>query len=116
MAYRRLVAFLGWRIRLGIGQPEIVNWYLLGAESSRWWPHSIYFTLMGEHGFLGLGLFLTLVASCLWTLRSLRRGRTRPSWVRSYSHMLEVSLVGYLVNGAFLSVAYVDLFYTSSRA
>ena len=72
--------------------------------------HSIYFNLMGEHGFLGLGLFLTLVASCVLTLRRLRRG-TRPSWVRSYSHMLEVSIVAYLVNGAFLSVAYADLFY-----
>jgi hypothetical protein len=51
-----------------------------------------------------------LVASSVLTLRSLR-GRTRPSWVRSYSHMLEVSLVAYLVNGAFLSVAYIDLFY-----
>jgi probable O-glycosylation ligase (exosortase A-associated) len=94
-----------------IGQPEVVNWYLPGRPVFEVSAHSIYFTLMGEHGFLGLGLFLTLVASSLLTLRSLRRGRTLPSWVRSYSHMLEVSLVAYLVNGAFLSVAYIDLFY-----
>ena len=94
-----------------IGQPEVVNRYLPGRRVFEVSAHSIYFTLMGEHGFLGLGLFLTLVASSVLTLRSLRRGRTRPSWVRSYSHMLELSIVAYLVNGAFLSVAYIDLFY-----
>jgi putative inorganic carbon (hco3(-)) transporter len=96
-----------------IGQPEVVARYLPGREGRRFEvsAHSIYFNLMGEHGFLGLGLFLILVASSVLTLRSLRRGRTRPSWVRSYSHMLEVSLVAYLVNGAFLSASYVDLFY-----
>jgi putative inorganic carbon (hco3(-)) transporter len=96
-----------------IGQPEIVARYLPGREGRGFGvaAHSVYFSLMGEHGFLGLGLFLALVASSVLTLRSLRRSRTRPSWVRSYSHMLEASFVGYLVTGAFLSVAYVDLFY-----
>jgi probable O-glycosylation ligase (exosortase A-associated) len=96
-----------------IGQPEVVSRYLPGREGRGFEvsAHSIYFTLMGEHGFLGLGLFLTLVVSSVFTLRGLRRGKRRPSWVRSYSHMLEVSIVAYLVNGAFLSVAYADLFY-----
>jgi putative inorganic carbon (HCO3(-)) transporter len=96
-----------------IGQPEVVNRYLPGREGRGFEvsAHSIYFTLMGEHGFLGLGLFLTLVVSSVFTLRGLRRAKRRPSWVRSYSNMLEVSLVAYLVNGAFLSAAYVDLFY-----
>jgi putative inorganic carbon (hco3(-)) transporter len=93
-----------------VGEPEVVERYIPGRgfEVN---SHSIYFNLMGEHGFLGLGLFLTLVASCVLTLRGVRRGKARPSWVRSYSHMLEVSFVAYLVNGAFLSVAYADLFY-----
>jgi putative inorganic carbon (hco3(-)) transporter len=92
------------------GEPEIVARYLPGRgfEVN---AHSIYFNFMGEHGFLGLGVFLTLVASCVLTLRGVRRGKGRASWVKSYSHMLEVSLVAYLVNGAFLSVAYADLFY-----
>jgi putative inorganic carbon (HCO3(-)) transporter len=93
-----------------IGEPEVVERYLPGRgfEVN---SHSIYFNLMGEHGFLGLGLFLTLVGSCVLTLRGVRRGKGRASWVKSYSHMLEVSLVAYLVNGAFLSVVYADLFY-----
>jgi putative inorganic carbon (hco3(-)) transporter len=102
---------LGWGFE-SIGESELIERYLPNRGSGfQVNAHSIYFNLMGEHGFLGLGLFMTLVASCVLTLRSVRRGKGRASWVKSYSHMLEVSIVAYLVNGAFLSVAYADLFY-----
>jgi probable O-glycosylation ligase (exosortase A-associated) len=76
--------------------------------------HSIYFNLLGEHGWIGLGLFLGLVGCIFGTLRKLRRtGQSHPQlgWVASYSHMLQASLVAYLVTGAFLSAAYFDLAY-----
>ena len=76
--------------------------------------HSIYFQVLGEHGFIGLFLFLLL-----WLLVWIKAGRMRRSggtnpqtrWVADLGSMCQVSLVGYAVGGAFLSLAYYDLPY-----
>jgi len=76
--------------------------------------HSIYFQVLGEHGFVGLGLFLTLIASTFVSLRYvIRVTRSRPEqeWICDCAKMVEVSLAGYAVSGAFLSMSYFDLFY-----
>ena len=76
--------------------------------------HSIYFNLLGEHGYVGLGLFLLLVGLVLLRLQELRKtGKQSPelAWIGNYAHMIQASLVAYLVSGAFLSVAYFDLAY-----
>jgi putative inorganic carbon (hco3(-)) transporter len=76
--------------------------------------HSIYFEMLGEQGFVGLGLFLLLLASCFMRLRYLRRqARAYPQleWVEPYTHMCEVTLVAYMINGATLGRAYFDFFY-----
>jgi probable O-glycosylation ligase (exosortase A-associated) len=78
--------------------------------------HSLYFNLLGDHGFVGLGLFLLLVATVLWRLRGVHRqvrGRPDLAWASRYAHMLEVTIIGYLVTGAFMSVSYFDFAYTS---
>lgn len=76
--------------------------------------HSIYFKVLGEHGFIGLFLFLSL----LWlTIRTgtwlIRHTRTNPSltWARDLTAMTQVSAVGYAFGGAFLGLSYFDLFY-----
>jgi len=77
-------------------------------------PHSIYFQTLEEQGFVGLGLYLLLVGSCWASLFGLRRRASRvPSlhWIVPYTHMIEVSLFGFLVSGAFLGLANFDLFY-----
>jgi len=77
-------------------------------------PHSIYFQTLEEQGFVGLGVYLLLVASCWASLFNLRRkARRSPSsqWIVPYTHMLEVSFFGFLVSGAFLGLANFDLFY-----
>jgi probable O-glycosylation ligase (exosortase A-associated) len=76
--------------------------------------HSIYFQTLAEHGFVGLGLLLLLLGSSLASLLTLRgRARALPSaeWIVPYTHMLEVSLLAYMISGAFLELAYFDLFY-----
>jgi probable O-glycosylation ligase (exosortase A-associated) len=76
--------------------------------------HSIYFEILGEQGFLGLGLFLGLLASSMASLRRLRKScRDVPGlrWIADYSDMIQLSLVAYMVSGAFLGRAYFDLFY-----
>lgn len=83
-----------------------------GALSSG--PHSIYFQILGEQGFVGLALFLLLIASCVTSLRKLRRmSRRSPplQWVIPYTNGLEGGFYAFLVSGAFLGRAYFDLFY-----
>lgn len=76
--------------------------------------HSIYFQVLGEHGWIGLSLFLAifLVTWRLATrLRKRAAGREDLKWVAQLAGMCQVSLVGYAAGGAFLSLAYFDLPY-----
>jgi probable O-glycosylation ligase (exosortase A-associated) len=76
--------------------------------------HSIYFNLLGEHGWVGLALFLGLLTTVLLRLhqiRGLAKSRPEVAWAGNYAHMLQASLAAYLVNGATLSAAYFDLAY-----
>lgn len=76
--------------------------------------HSIYFQVLGEHGFIGLFLFLAIWWSTWRTAQWLIRncGETRETeWCRHLGAMCQVALVGYAVGGAFLSLAYFDLPY-----
>jgi probable O-glycosylation ligase (exosortase A-associated) len=76
--------------------------------------HSIYFNLIGEHGWGGLMIFGALLVLALLRLHSIRRlARANPevAWAANYAHMIQASLATYLVTGAFLSVAYFDLAY-----
>jgi probable O-glycosylation ligase (exosortase A-associated) len=76
--------------------------------------HSIYFEALGEHGFVGLALFLGIGATALLALgRIARRAaqRTDLVWMRDMASMIYVSLIGYAVSGAFLGLAYFDYYY-----
>ena len=76
--------------------------------------HSIYFQILGEHGFVGLALFVTLwllVWRLAGRLRVSARGRAETQWVADIGAMCQVSLAAYGVGGVFLSLAYFDLPY-----
>lgn len=76
--------------------------------------HSIYFQVLGEHGWVGLGLYL-LLGFLTWRAGSwvLRHARNVPElqWATDMVRMLQVSLLGFMVGGAFLSLAYFDVPY-----
>jgi len=77
-------------------------------------PHSIYFQTLGEQGFVGLGIFMGVLGGCfysLWHIRRRVRGQPSFAWINNYSLMLEASLLGYAVSGAFLPRAYFDLWF-----
>jgi putative inorganic carbon (hco3(-)) transporter len=77
-------------------------------------PHSIYFQLLADQGFVGLGLFLLLVGSCFWSLWRIRiTARKLPSahYLVDYTNMVEVSILGFMVSGAFLGFVYLDVIY-----
>lgn len=80
-----------------------------------WVAHSIYFQMLGEHGFVGLALFLVFFVVTWFRAGWLaRRARSMPGfadWVPKLMPMIQVSLIGYAVGGAFLSLAYFDLPY-----
>lgn len=77
--------------------------------------HSIYFEVLAEHGYVGLALFLALgwlaLRSGNWVRRT-TRDRPDLKWARDLAGMMQVSLVGYAVGGAFLGLAYFDLYYS----
>ncbi len=76
--------------------------------------HSIYFQVLGEHGWLGLMLFLMIGAFTFRAANQIRReAKRRPDaqWLYHLAGMMQVSMVGYGVGGAFLSLAYFDLPY-----
>lgn len=76
--------------------------------------HSIYFQMLGHHGWIGLVLFLGVWFST-WRIagQMIREGRAGAdtAWVADLGAMVQVSLVAYMVGGAFLSLAYFDLPY-----
>ncbi|MDO8450866.1 MAG: putative O-glycosylation ligase, exosortase A system-associated [Rhodoferax sp.] len=76
--------------------------------------HSIYFQVLGEHGYVGLILFLLIWFFAFQTAGKLRKQalkRDETQWLHHLAGMCQVSLVGYAVGGAFLSLAYFDLPY-----
>jgi probable O-glycosylation ligase (exosortase A-associated) len=76
--------------------------------------HSIYFMVLGEHGFVGLFLFLllwVLVWRSAGHLRVEAAKQPETRWLAVLGAMAQVSLAGYAVGGAFLSLSYFDLPY-----
>jgi len=76
--------------------------------------HSIYFQVLGEHGYIGLILFLLIWFFTFRTAGKIRaeaQKRPETQWLESLAGMCQVSLIGYGVGGAFLSLSYFDLPY-----
>lgn len=73
--------------------------------------HSIYFSVLSEHGWAGLALFLMIAGyswlNCSWLVR---QTRDRPDllWANLLGRMGQGTLIGYLTAGAFLSQTFLD--------
>lgn len=76
--------------------------------------HSIYFQVLGEHGYIGLALFLCILFAT-WRAASgiIKQCKADPElkWMGDLAAMCQVSMVGYMLGGAFLSLAYYDFYY-----
>ena len=108
---------LAWAYPFGVGfnaaRPELFAIYspyptLVQAA------HSIYFQVLGNHGFIGLGLFIGLWIATWRSAAFLRRESQmfrQAKWCGELGAMCQVTIVGYAVGGAFLSLSYFDLPY-----
>lgn len=76
--------------------------------------HSIYFETMGEHGYTGLIIFvLLMLAAYRQTSQIMRKAKHYDDllWMKDLAAMIQVSIIGYAVAGAFLELATFDLYY-----
>ncbi len=91
--------------------PAIFNHYF--PDETPHAAHSIYFEVLGEHGFPALAIYLTMLALGLrncFVIARRTRGRPGLRWAYDLARMLQVSLVSFFVGGAALSMAYFDAF------
>ncbi|MFM8330746.1 MAG: putative O-glycosylation ligase, exosortase A system-associated [Candidatus Methylumidiphilus sp.] len=79
--------------------------------------HSIYFQVIGDHGFIGIFMFLIVL---LWTWLLLGKiikdsqKEKELAWANHLARMLQLSLISYMTAGAFLSLSYYDLYWQIS--
>ncbi len=86
-------------------QPTAVGW----LDS-----HSIYFEVLGEHGYVGLLIYLCLIFGCYRACRNIRRsvrGHEEFAWLGDLASMLQISLAVFATGGAFVGIASHDLFF-----
>jgi len=74
--------------------------------------HSIYFEVLGDHGFVGLFLFLLVFISS--GIAAIRLSKSKPpkpelSWIPHFATACTLSLAAFAVSGALLSMAYFEL-------
>jgi len=76
--------------------------------------HSIYFQMLGEHGYVGLVLFLSLgIASWITARRIIKVSRNCSdyAWEGDLARAIQISLIGFATAGAFVNIAYWDFLY-----
>ena len=73
--------------------------------------HSIYFGVLGDHGWIGLLLFLTILLLAwrtgVWVIKN-TQGIEELKWAHDFAYYFKISMVAYCFGGAFLSLAYFD--------
>jgi len=96
-----------YAIQLG----ELYQRYFPGQEPHA--VHSIYFQVLGENGFIGLAIYLSILAAAFLRcsrLISLTRKNLEQRWVSDLALAVQASLLVFAVAGAGLPIAYYDLF------
>ena len=76
--------------------------------------HSMWLTVLGEHGIVGFAVWLALMGAAALSLYRLRRiglARSDVAWVVPLTHMFEIAFVVFGLTGLFLDTAYFELYY-----
>ncbi len=97
----------------GFAGPEkaaIFSHYVPGVGTHA--AHSIYFQVLGEHGFMGLGLYLAILFIAFQQTQKIRKlsyRRPELAWARDLATAIQLGLLVYYIGGAGLSMAYDDV-------
>lgn len=96
-----------------LATPEVYGRYSPDPTFPPQVAHSIYMQALGEHGFVGLALYLGLLAALWSAARSVIRlsgdpGASELAWAKDFALMVQVAFAGYAVGGAFLSLINFD--------
>lgn len=76
--------------------------------------HSIYFQVLGDHGFIGLVIYLSLLFLAFRTAGSVAeraRQQNAEPWIISLTTMLRLSIFAFCLGGAALSFAYFEVIF-----
>jgi probable O-glycosylation ligase (exosortase A-associated) len=93
---------------LTFGDPKYAECFTVSSSAA----HSIYFQILGQHGFIAFFIYMLLLISVQLKLNRLRRESKRQpetAWIGTYALGIQIGLLSYMVSGAFLSSAYFDL-------
>ncbi len=93
---------------------DLYTIYSKKYEKIQWTgPHSIYFETLGEHGWVGLIIYV-LMGLALYTslgyIMKYAKEYEDLHWMSDFAAMIQVSMIGFAVAGAFLELAKFDLF------
>jgi probable O-glycosylation ligase (exosortase A-associated) len=105
--------FIAWEMSYNVARDRFLGG---GFEALAGYTdaHSIYFEVLAEHGFVGLGLFLLLGLLTWFSASRIVRQAQRQKetiWLADLARMVQVSIAAYATAGAFLGMAYFDYFY-----
>lgn len=76
--------------------------------------HSVYFQVLGDHGFVGLGIYVTILVWTFLKARDVTRKAKKeglPNWLSNLAVMLQLSVFAFALGAAALSFAYFDLIF-----
>lgn len=78
--------------------------------------HSVLFQVLGEHGFVGLGIFLAIIVRGFLGARAVARraragGDPAAQWIARLGTMLQLCIFAFCLGGAALNFAYFELLY-----
>lgn len=98
------------------GQTGLLSFVDIGVPSE--YPraaHSIYFEVMGDMGFVGLALFVSILLVGLWNGRRtealVAERRAELEWAIDLSRTLSAVIFSFMVGGASVSLAYSEFIY-----
>jgi probable O-glycosylation ligase (exosortase A-associated) len=75
--------------------------------------HSVYFQILGDHGWVGLLLFVICILIALFQLQRIigRAKRAGDSETKQLGYAMQASIFAYCISGTFLSMAYWEGFW-----
>ncbi len=73
--------------------------------------HNIFFEVLGEHGYVGLAMYVVIVFHALLVGRRTYRRAENPEWLKSMALCTFVSTAVYCIGGLFIGIAFYPWLY-----